>query len=233
MSDKSRRIVAMYLPQYHQIPENDMFWGNNFTDWVSVKGAIPRFSNHNQPRIPLDYNYYDLSEHDNIKWQVELAKKYGIDAFCFYHYWFSSNTNLLTKPTEIFLKDTSLDIEFCLGWDNAPWKRTWSRQYGNAWTPLYDEKNVQEHSSKEILVELNYEDEEGWKKHFDYLLPFFNDKRYIKLGRRPVFLILNYYRCDILKKMVSCWNELAKKNGFEGIFFVGRYSGNAYSTIFE
>lgn len=232
MLNKSK-IVAMYLPQYHRIPENDMFWGDNFTDWVSVRNAIPRFINHNQPRIPLGNNYYDLSEHNNVKWQVELAKKYGIDAFCFYHYWFSSKTNLLTKPTEIFLHDKSLDIEFCLGWDNASWKRTWSTQFGNAWTPLYDEKKDNAHSSNGLLIELDYEDKEGWKKHFNYLLPYFNDKRYIKIENQPVFLILNYFKCEILREMTLYWNELARKHGFKGIFFIGRYTVAPHPQIFK
>ena len=96
------KIFAMYLPQYHSIPENDEFWGKDFTDWVSVKKSKSLFQGHNQPKIPLDEFYYDLSKEDHVKWQVDLAQKYGVDALGVYHYWFNSEKNLLTKPAEIF-----------------------------------------------------------------------------------------------------------------------------------
>ena len=54
------KIIAMYLPQYHQIPENDEFWGEGFTDWVTVKTARNYSKYQNQPKIPLGNNYYDL-----------------------------------------------------------------------------------------------------------------------------------------------------------------------------
>ncbi len=56
------KIIAMYLPQYHEIEENSKFWGKGFTDWVSVKKATPLYEGHHQPEVPLDGYYYDLSE---------------------------------------------------------------------------------------------------------------------------------------------------------------------------
>ena len=70
------KIIAMYLPQYHQIEENDKWWGKGFTDWVSVKNSSSLFKNHLQPRVPLNNNYYDLSQVSNIKAQVKDATKY-------------------------------------------------------------------------------------------------------------------------------------------------------------
>lgn len=99
------KIIAMYLPQYHCIPENDEFWGKGFTDWVTVKKAEPLFVGHDQPRVPLGNNYYDLSLKDNIVWQAKLAKQYGIDGFGIYHYWFNNDKNILTKPAEIILEN--------------------------------------------------------------------------------------------------------------------------------
>ena len=72
------------MPQYHEIPENDKWWGKGFTDWIAVKKAEPLFTGHRQPRVPLNKNYYDLSKVENIRWQVNLAKKYGIYGFGIY-----------------------------------------------------------------------------------------------------------------------------------------------------
>ncbi|MCR4798925.1 MAG: glycoside hydrolase family 99-like domain-containing protein [Bacteroidales bacterium] len=214
------KIIAMYLPQYHQIPENDEFWGEGFTDWVTVRSAKQYYKDIKQPKVPLNDNYYDLSKYESVEWQVKTAKKYGIDGFCFYHYWFSSQKQLLQKPAEIFLANKNLDIDFCFCWDNEPWKRTWDAQEGNAWSPVMD-KNVKI-PSKKTLVEFDYEKEEGWKKHFDYLLPFFKDERYIKIDNRPVFMFCNYYKIDELKEMIEYWRTYSKNFGFDGVCFIAK-----------
>lgn len=229
--------MAMYLPQYHEIPENNQFWGEGFTDWTTVKSAKQYFKNIKQPKIPLNNNYYDLSKIENIQWQSKLAKENGIDGFVFYHYWFSSKKQLLQTPAELFLSDKSLDLNFCFCWDNEPWKRTWDAQEGNAWSPVMDAKIGPD--GKKTLVEFDYEKEEGWKKHFDYLLPFFKDNRYIKINNKPVFMFCNYYKVSELKEMVKYWNEYSKQYGFDGICMIAHFNGQVndgftdYSYIYQ
>ena len=98
------KIIAFYLPQFHAFPENDEWWGKGFTEWTNVKSAKPLFKGHYQPRVPLNKNYYDLTKVDALKWQADIAKKYGIYGFCYYHYWFDGHM-LMEKPMELMLKN--------------------------------------------------------------------------------------------------------------------------------
>jgi len=231
MSENTVKLMAMYLPQYHEIPENNEFWGKGFTDWTTVKAAVQYDKKLKQPKEPLNDNYYDLSKSEDLKWQVELAKKYGIDGFCFYHYWFSSKKQLLHIPAENFLKDKSMDIDFCFAWDNAPWKRTWNTQFGNDWSPIFDKNADIKKNQPSVLMPFEYEGEIGAKKHFEYLLPFFKDDRYIKKDNKPVFIIWNYYIIDELKEMIEVWHNLAKQNGFSGVYIITKYTNNKQYEI--
>lgn len=197
------KILGIYLPQYHEIKENNEWWGQGYTEWNAVRNAKPLFRTHNQPRRPLNDNYYDLLKKgvETWKWQADMAKKYGIYGFCIYHYWFEGK-QLLEKPMEILRDHPEIGINYCICWANETWRRNW---YGQ---------------EKQILMEQTYGDEDAWIKHFRYLLTFFRDERYIKIDNKPV---LNIYRSsDIaeLPKMKELWNELAKQEGFSGIYLV-------------
>ena len=111
------KIIAFHLPQYHTFKENDEWWGKGFTEWVNVKKAKPLYKGHNQPRVPLDDYYYDLMNYETRKWQADLAKKYGIYGFCYYHYWFNGKM-LMEKPCEALLDETDIDLPFCFCWAN-------------------------------------------------------------------------------------------------------------------
>ena len=213
------KIIALYLPQFHRIPENDEFWGEGFTDWVSVKNAKPLYEGHNQPRVPLNNNYYDLSQKENVAWQAKLARKYGIYGFGVYHYWFNNNQNLLTSPAEIMRDNDDIDINYCFVWDNISWKRTWSNVEGNDWAPIYD--NISSDNKSKYLVSYILGDKKDWEKHYQWLLPFFKDKRYIKLKNKLVYVIFHY--SAEVKEMCKYWDSLAKKDGFDGFEFIFRY----------
>lgn len=211
------KLIAWYLPQYHCIPENDEFWGKGFTDWITVKNARPLFNGHQQPRVPLNNNYYDLSIKENVAWQAKLAKDNGIYGFGIYHYWFNNDKNLLTKPIEIIYENKEIDINFFLAWDNANWKRSWSAIDGNAWAPVAD-KNKEKCENNGILIPYILGNESDWENHYNHLLPYFKDKRYIKVDNKPMFTILQYD--ENIEKMCHHWSTLAKKDGFNGMFFI-------------
>ncbi len=202
------KILAMYLPQYHEVKENNEWWGKGYTEWTAVKQAKSYFEGHIQPKIPLENNYYDLADETASawKWQSELAKKYNVYGFVIYHYWFKTGKQLLEKPMEILLQHKEIDINYCVCWANETWTRTW---YG---------------LENQVLMKQEYGDIEEWTNHFNYLLPFFNDNRYIKINNKPMINIYHTAEIDCLSQMIECWNSLAIDNGFEGVYIVSSNS---------
>ena len=216
------KIITAYLPQFHRIPENDKWWGEGYTDWVGVKKAKPLFKGHVQPNIPLNHHYYSLDNPEEIFHQIELANKAGIYGFSIYHYWFSSNLQLLQKPAEIILENQDWPIHYMFVWDNGSWKRTWSAIKGNDIAPEAD-KEKRDIDDTGILAELLYGNEIDWKKHFNYLLKFFEDPRYIKIDKKPVFGIYNPNNdSETIKRMIQFWEKLAIENGFPGLYVIAK-----------
>ncbi|MDY4760936.1 glycoside hydrolase family 99-like domain-containing protein [Streptococcus thoraltensis] len=195
------KTIAFYLPQFHAIPENDEWWGKGFTEWTNMKAAKPLFEGHQQPRIPLDNNYYDLLDEKTMEWQVKLAQEYGLYGFCFYHYWFDGHM-LLEKPMEMMLKNENINFPYTICWANEPWT--------NAWKSDEDSKT---------LIAQRYGDEKEWKAHFDYLLQFFNDKNYITVDGKPLLVLYRPEIVDCLNDMLDYWQGLAIEAGFPGLCF--------------
>lgn len=201
---KAMKIIAFYLPQYHHIKENDKWWGPGFTEWTNLKQAKPLFEGHNQPRIPLDCRYYDLTDVKMMEWQVKLAREYGIYGFCMYHYWFQGK-KLLHRPMELWLENQHLQLQFCISWANENWTRSWDV-----------------HSRNDILISQNYGDEEDWIAHFEYLYPFFKDDRYIKVNGKPLFVIYRPELMNCRRDMLLLWEKMIKERGFPGIAYASQ-----------
>lgn len=196
------KIFAYYLPQYHPIKENDLWWGKGFTEWVSVANAKPLFKGHRQPLIPEELGFYDLRLSESREHQAKLAKEYGISSFCYWHYWFEGR-RLLERPFNEVLKSKKPDFPFFLGWANHSWKGVFFGSKGKT------------------LVKQTYGGENDFNKHFDYLLEAFKDNRYTKVNGKPVLLIYHPREIPNCKKWMNFWRRLAKKSGFPGLHIIG------------
>lgn len=164
------KILAYYLPQFYPIPENDLWHGKGFTEWHKVRGINPLFYGHYQQRVPHpDAGYYTLSNTDILRKQSVWMKHAGIHGLVFYHYWFNGKL-ILEKPAQMLLADPSIDVPFCFCWANENWTRRWD---GN---------------EQEILLQQNYSADDA-ENFIRYLIPFFQDSRYIRIENRPVIFI--------------------------------------------
>jgi lipopolysaccharide biosynthesis protein len=195
------KVIAFYLPQFHEIPENNIWWGPGFTEWTNTRRSRPLFPGHYQPREPLSDNYYSLLDPKVQEWQAALAKKYRIDAFCYYHYWFNGR-RLLERPFENMLESGAPDFPFILSWANEPWTRAWNGR------------------RRDVIAPQSYGSEADWKHHFEYLAGAFRDRRYLRINGKPIFVI--YRPSDIRRcgEMLQVWRKLAPEYGIEGLHFL-------------
>jgi len=202
LKNKKARMIAFYLPQFHPIPENDAWWGKGFTEWTNVTKAKPLFDNHYQPHLPADLGYYDLRLTEARQAQADLAKSYGIEGFCYWHYWFGNGKRLLERPFQEVLKSGEPDLGFFLGWANQTWSGIW-------------------HGSPDrVLMEQTYPGEKDYEEHFYYLLNAFHDERYMTVGGKKIFLVYAPQLLPDSKAFTDQWRRLAEKEGLKGIHFI-------------
>lgn len=189
----SPRLLAFYLPQFHPAPENDVWWGEGYTEWTNVARSRPRFEGHYQPRLPADLGFYDLRLPEVRQAQADLAREHGIHGFCYYHYWFKGR-RMLERPFQEVLESGEPDFPFCLAWTNHTW--TWKR----------------DHNMQARLMEQEYSEEDD-REHIRWLLSVFRDERYIRVNGRPLVLIYWVHSLPDPQRTFEIWREEAEKAG--------------------
>lgn len=193
------RPIAIHLPQFHPIPENDQWWGTGFTEWTNVAKARPLFKDHYQPHLPSHLGFYDLRLEEARIAQAEMARSFGIYGFCYYHYWFHGR-RLLNRPIDEIIRSGKPDFPFMLCWANGSWTRTWD---GN----------------DNILMEQTYSPEDDLA-HIRFLTGVFKDPRYIKIDGKPVFAICRTEMMPDPNTTAALWRDEIKKAGFEDLYLI-------------
>lgn len=196
------RPLAFYLPQFHPIPENDQWWGKGFTEWTNTAKAQPLFEGHYQPHIPADLGFYDLRVPETRAAQADLARRYGIEGFCYYHYWFGGGRRLLERPFDEVLASGAPDFPFCLCWANHSWTGHWQ---GGA---------------DGLLIEQTYPGEDDDRAHFAWLLRAFRDPRYVTVEGRPLFLVFDLADLPDPAGLCRLWRRLADEAGLPGLYLL-------------
>ena len=199
MSNKILRPIAIHLPQFHPIPENDKWWGKGFTEWTNVVKAKPLFEGHYQPHLPSDLGFYDLRLPEAREAQASMAREYGIYGFCYYHYWFNGK-RILERPVNDIIELKKPDFPFCVCWANENWTRKWDGNDG------------------EILLKQNYSLEDH-KLHMQYLCRnVFSDSRYIRVDNKPLFIVYRSSNIPDPVAAIETWRETALETGIGEIY---------------
>lgn len=201
---KHAKIIAFYLPQFHPFKENDEWWGKGFTEWTNVGKAKPLFKGHNQPRVPTELGYYDLRLPIVREQQAEMARDAGVDAFCYWHYWFGNGKRLIADIFNEVLESGKPNFPFCLGWANHSW-------YAKNW-------NANGTAEQRVLIEQTYPGIDDEKMHFEFLLKAFKDERYVKIDGKPLLYIFD--AVSIPEEYIRNFKEWTKREGFPGLYIV-------------
>lgn len=200
------KIIAYYLPQMHPTPENDAWWGKGVTEWNNVARAVPQYLGHYQPRLPGELGFYDLRLKENIVRQTELAKMYGIYAFCWYYYWFDGK-RLLERPLDLYLKNLDIQFPFCLCWANESWTKGF---FG---------------SSKEVIMKQN-DTVESYKNFIIDIEKYFRDSRYMEINRKKILIVYKPQNVPDCKHMLEYWREYCKNKGVGDLYIIGCWTSD-------
>lgn len=195
------KVLSYYLPQFHPIPENDLWHGKGFTEWTKVRAANPLFEGHYQQHIPhSDIGYYLLDSPDVLRDQAELMRQSGVHGQVFYHYWFSGKL-ILEEPAKLLLDNPDIQMPFCFCWANENWTRRWD---GN---------------ENEILLSQNYSAQDA-HDFIHYLIPFFSDSRYIKVEDRPVLFVYRPSSMPNSQEYLDIWERECASAGIKPPYVV-------------
>ena len=199
---------AIYFPQFHEIQENNVNFYRGYTDIVNLGDLkTPDKETPSHKYLPLrSIRDYNLEQNTRlIQSQVNLLKKYNVDGFATYHYWFSDNNitgnrMIMEKINRKLLSSNLGEKRIFYIWANEDWTNNHHlggsrNRIGNSYTT------------------------EDRRKHCDYLLNVFSQPGYLKIDNKPVFFIHHPWQIDgNLPKFRAMLSDSCKSIGFDGVF---------------
>jgi hypothetical protein len=189
----SPRVVALYFPHFYPGSGSSAAESLEAPGWRLVAQAEALFPGHEQPRRPADLGYGDLRVPEVRLAQADLARAYGVDAFCYYHYW-SLGRRLFARPFAEVLAAGEPDFPFCLLWSNASWPEL-------GFTQAYSGADELEHAA--------------------FLAEAFADRRYLRVDGRPVFAIRHPDGLAGAPSALEAIRTAARRRGAGDPLFVG------------
>lgn len=194
------KYIAYYLTQFHPNPQNDAWWGKGTTEWTNVSKAVPQYVDHYQPRLPGELGYYDLRLKENFMRQIELAKNYGVHAFCFYYYWFDGE-RLLEAPLNMFLENKDMDIRFCISWANENWTKRFSG------------------TNTDVLMKIG-DDEESDTRFIFSILDMIQDPRYLTVEGKPVVIVYRPANLHHPESVLRNWRKIVREEFGKDLYII-------------
>jgi len=203
--------LAYYLPQFHEVPENNSWWGEGFTEWVNLRDA-PHYFSWQKIRRPIEpFHEYSLLNPEVLEWQSRIATEHGITGFLIWDYWFGGGKQLLERPASLLL-EKGLNFKYCFSWANHSWE------------------NKTTHT---MLQEQRYLGEEDYVAYFYKRLPHFKSDNYIKIDGKPVFAVFLPQAIPDLSCFVEVFRRLAIREGFPGIYLIAENATEKFIPLFD
>lgn len=190
--------LAYYLPQFHEIEENNRWWGPGFTEWQQLNDAKTYFDGHRLRKPATPFGQYSLLDPKVLEWQNDIAQKHGVDGFLVFDYWFGQGKKLLEKPMQMVL-DQRIPFRYAFCWANHTWY------------------NKRENITLQLQQYLGAKD---YTDYFMQLLPHFQSGQYIIIDNKPVFSIFNPKEIPDIEVFIDTFNTLAQQHGFAGIYWL-------------
>ncbi|MFZ6848622.1 glycoside hydrolase family 99-like domain-containing protein [Undibacterium sp. RuRC25W] len=195
--------IAYYLGQYHPLEENNLYWGDGFTEWHNVSKARPLFPGHIQPQLPGALGFYDLRCEETLLSQMDYAKEIGVDAFCYWHYWFGGK-RVLHEPLDKIISLPDRGVKVMLGWANESWTGIWHGL------------------SDQVIFKQTYDNEE-LDAHAKLIAGYLNSDKYLRVGHLSPFLIYKPRLIPDAKKYLTELREKVRTYGGGDLYIIGSW----------
>jgi hypothetical protein len=203
-------VAVYYFPNYHPgDPRNAKLKGAGWSEWELVKAARPRFTGHDQPKVPL-WGYTDESDAKVMAKKIAAAADNGVDAFIFDWYNYDDGPFLNRCLDKGYLRASNRKrVKFGLMWANHDWQDIHPYRKGTPYKLLYPGK-----VSPRSFVKIT-----------DHVIKdYFHQPSYWKIDNKPYFsfydlskLVENFGTVAATRAALDGFRERAKISGHPGI----------------